>query len=228
MAKKRIVLSLRNISMDYGSRRILDGINLELYEGDFVAIVGKSGCGKTTLLNTIAGFLKFKGKMKKPSRVGMVFQDYSVFPWLTVKENIAFSLKKNSIAHYLKMAQLWDKRNEYPPLLSGGQIQRVAIARALATDPELLLMDEPYGSLDVFTREKMQHWLLEVWDTEKKTVLFVTHSVDEALILADRIVVMKKGKICCNFENTLKRPRSEKIRFEKDFLKLKKEIYESI
>lgn len=218
-------LIIENLNVNYNGLNVLENLNIEVKNNEFVAIVGKSGCGKTTLLNAIAGFIEHSGKIKKPNKIGVVFQNYAVFPWLTVYENIAFGVNnKEKINHYLGMVDLSDKRNNYPFELSGGQIQRVALARTLATNPELVLMDEPYGALDIYNRDKMQQWLLKIWSEEKKTVVFVTHSIEEAIFLADRVLLLKNKKIIKDFKIDLTRPRNKAIKFDNNFIELKKEI----
>ena len=219
-------LTIKNLSVKYNGNSVLDNLNLEVKENEFIVIVGKSGCGKTTLLNAIAGFIKSRGIIKKPQKIGVVFQNYAVFPWLSVKGNISFGLENNNktVEHYLKMIDLKYKKYNYPFELSGGQIQRVAIARALATNPDLILMDEPFGALDVFTRDKMQKWLLDIWKEERKTIVFITHSIEEAMFLADRVLILKDKNIKKDFKIHLKRPRNESIKFDKKFIDLKKRI----
>jgi NitT/TauT family transport system ATP-binding protein len=186
----------------------LQEINLEIPQGQFVCLLGPSGCGKSTLLNAVAGFapptsgsITADGQLVTapgPER-GMVFQEYALFPWMTVADNIAFGLEikgmaKGEIAvivdQLLKMLSLRDFRNRYPKDLSGGMRQRVAIARVLALDSPIMLMDEPFGALDALTRRNLQDELLRIWAELKKTIIFVTHSIEEAIYLADRIVVM--------------------------------------
>ncbi|SDG26611.1 MULTISPECIES: ABC transporter ATP-binding protein [unclassified Duganella] len=186
----------------------LKDINLEIPQGQFVCLLGPSGCGKSTLLNAVAGFappssgsITADGKLVTapgPER-GMVFQEYALFPWMTVAENVAFGLQikgqpKAQIAatveQLLTMLSLQDFRNRYPKDLSGGMRQRVAIARVLALDSPIMLMDEPFGALDALTRRNLQDELLRIWAELKKTIIFVTHSIEEAIYLADRIVVM--------------------------------------
>jgi NitT/TauT family transport system ATP-binding protein len=208
--------------------QILQDINLSIKENEFICFIGPSGCGKTTLLRIVAGLedptvgtITLDGELIKgpsPER-GMVFQEYSLFPWRTVIDNIAFGLELRGIPanermvrsrQYLKMVGLERFETRYPHELSGGMKQRVAIARALVNDPRALLMDEPFGALDAQTRNIMQSELLRIWSEEKKTVVFVTHSVDEAIYLADRIVIMsaRPGRIKDVIEIPLVRPRN--------------------
>jgi len=219
----------------------LADINLEIDEKEFICLVGPSGCGKTTLLRIIAGLEKpTSGDVRlddmpiagpDPQR-GMVFQEYSLFPWKSVIDNIAFGLEMKGVSRqerrqiaeeYLNIVNLEQFRDAYPHELSGGMRQRVAIARALANNPRVLLMDEPFGALDAQTRNVMQKELLEIWEETKKTVVFVTHSVDEAVYLADRIVVLspRPGKIEEVINVDLPRPRD---RTEPMFAELRKYI----
>ncbi len=219
----------------------LADINLEIEEKEFICLVGPSGCGKTTLLRIIAGLEKpTSGDVRldgvpiagpDPQR-GMVFQEYSLFPWKSVIDNIAFGLEMKGLSRqerreiaeeYLDIVNLEQFRDAYPHELSGEMRQRVAIARALANNPRVLLMDEPFGALDAQTRNVMQKELLEIWEETKKTVVFVTHSVDEAVYLADRIVVLspRPGKIEEVIDVNLPRPRD---RTEPVFADLRKYI----
>jgi NitT/TauT family transport system ATP-binding protein len=202
-------------------------INLSVEPGEFICIVGASGCGKSTLLRIVAGFegltsgeLRVMGAAVTapgPDR-GMVFQDYALFPWLTVEQNVAYGprqagLRKTEIDaltdRYVEMVGLTKFRTRYPFELSGGMKQRVAIARVLANDPAVILMDEPFGALDAITRDGLQHKLLEIWQTNRKTILFVTHSVDEAVYLADRVIVLSPhpGRLKIEVPVALPRPR---------------------
>jgi NitT/TauT family transport system ATP-binding protein len=225
-------IELRNLRVCYGGREVIHDINLRVEKGEFVAIVGKSGCGKSTLLNALAGFIDKEGDVLLPANFGMIFQNYAVFPWLTVKGNILFGIDRernagDKIARLqllLKMTDLTTEARKYPAELSGGQVQRVALARALARNPAVLLMDEPFGALDVYTREKMQAWLLEVWEIEKQAIVFVTHSIDEAIFLSDRVVVLGDGSILGAFRVPFGRPRAKALQFEVPFIELKKQI----
>ena len=191
---------------DGKSTSVLDDINLDVGDGEFVCLLGPSGCGKSTLLNAMAGFLAptsgqitVDGEAVRgpdPRRI-FVFQERGVFPWLTVEGNIGFGLFKLSrqererrIAHYIKMVGLEGFEKTYPPELSGGMKQRLEVARALAVNPDMLFLDEPFGALDSITRLIMRGELLRIWGAERKTIIFVTHDIDEAVQLADRVVVM--------------------------------------
>jgi NitT/TauT family transport system ATP-binding protein len=222
-------LVLRNVTRTYdaenGSREALENINLEVKPREFLCIVGPSGCGKTTLLRMIAGLdYPTSGEIildgtpvegPSPDR-GMVFQEFSLFPWRTVLKNVEFGLRiqgkrdiKRTAEHYIELVGLTGFEHSYPFQLSGGMKQRVAIARALATEPAILLMDEPFGSVDAQTRNVLQEELLEIWKRTKKTILFVTHSVDEAVYLADRVVVIssRPGRILEILPVDIERPR---------------------
>jgi len=185
---------------------VLEDINLDVGDGEFVCLLGPSGCGKSTLLNTMAGFLSptsgeitVDGEAVRgpdPRRI-FVFQERGVFPWLTVEGNIGFGLfklprqeRERRIAHYIKMVGLEGFEKTYPPELSGGMKQRLEVARALAVNPDMLFLDEPFGALDSITRLIMRGELLRIWQAERKTIIFVTHDIDEAVQLADRVVVM--------------------------------------
>lgn len=203
-------LTAQHLSMVYErdgkTTAVLDDINLEIADGEFICIVGPSGCGKSTFLNTLAGFLlptsgsvTIDGEsVTGPNRKRiLVFQEHGVFPWLTVEGNIAFGLSKLSraereqrVAHYVQMVRLNGFEQSYPSDLSGGMKQRLQVARALAVNPDILYLDEPFGALDSITRVIMRGELLRIWQTERRTILFVTHDIDEAVQLADRVVVL--------------------------------------
>jgi NitT/TauT family transport system ATP-binding protein len=227
---------------------VLKDINLEFDKGEFVSILGPSGCGKSTLLSIVAGLTKSTSGgitvagnlIKKPGKDrGMVFQQAALFPWLNVRDNVTFPLKKEmpksdarqQAAKYLHMVQLGNYQDHYPHELSGGMQQRVAIARALAMDPEVLLMDEPFGALDEQTRSRLHGQLETIWMETKKTVLFVTHSISESIKLSDRIIVMgtRPGTILADIKVEIPRPREshkeEMVKIEEHIMSyLKKEI----
>ncbi|HXY87682.1 MAG TPA: ABC transporter ATP-binding protein [Candidatus Acidoferrales bacterium] len=199
---------LENVSKTYDGFSALDGVSFTVDAGEFVCIIGPSGCGKTTLLKLIAGLEKpTSGSIKMDNKVitgpgsdrGMIFQEYALFPWRTVMGNVEFGLelkclKKNDMRKiaekYIDLVGLAQFKDSYPNELSGGMKQRVGIARALANDPTIILADEPFGALDAQTRNQMQEEFLRIWRVEHKMILFVTHSVDEAMFLADKIVLM--------------------------------------
>ena len=187
---------------------VLAGITLEIAPSEFVCLLGPSGCGKTTLLNCLAGFVTpTAGKVlvggravvDTPPEIGIVFQEHALFPWFTVQQNVEYGLRVMGVVpserarrtrHFVELVGLRGFEGHYPHQLSGGMKQRVGIARALAVGPSVLLMDEPFGALDAFTREALQEELLRIWERDRKTVLFVTHSIAEAVFLADRVVVI--------------------------------------
>ncbi|MEG0332469.1 MAG: ABC transporter ATP-binding protein [Clostridium sp.] len=229
---KDTIISVNNLEKIFKTRedlvvKALNNININVYENEFICIVGPSGCGKSTLLRIIAGLdeategsVEFMGRVHtKPTRdIGMVFQNYSLLPWKTVIDNIGLGLEFSGVnkkervevsKKYLDIIGMNEFKYAYPYELSGGMQQRVAIARALANDPKVLLMDEPFGALDAHTRIILQRELLNIWDKNKKTILFVTHSVDEAIYLADKIVVMssKPGEIKEIIDVNIERPR---------------------
>ena len=242
-AKKLIVKDLEIVYCKHNrSLTAVKGLSFASRENEFLCLLGPSGCGKTTALNAIGGFLSPKNgeillngePITGPTRrIGIVFQNYALFPWKSVNDNIAAGLRmkglspykiQKTVNNYLKVMQLANYSEFYPNELSGGMQQRVAVARTLANDPEIILMDEPYGALDVYTRDKMQKWLLDIWQKERKTILFVTHSIEEAIYLADRVLVLKDKAIRKEFRINFRRPRSCDIKFDKSFIELKKRI----
>lgn len=223
----------------------LDRIDLKVKDGEFVCILGPSGCGKTTLLRIIAGLEKKTdgGLILKGNEIsgpgpdrGMVFQEFALFPWRTVRRNVEFGLevkgvppeKRREISNrYIDLVGLKGFEDSHPNQLSGGMKQRVGIARALANEPAILLMDEPFGALDAQTRNQMQKELLGIWQETKKTVVFITHSVDEAVYLSDRVVVMssRPGRVKTIHDIDLPRPRD---RASQGFINLRKTILEEL
>lgn len=222
----------------------IKNLNVSVKEHEFIALVGPSGCGKTTLLKMIAGLVPVSGgeiildgrKIMGPGRDrGLVFQQFTLFPWLSVRENISFGLevhkvdkkKKNDIvSHYLGVTGLKDFADFYPKNLSGGMQQRVAIARTLANNPTILLMDEPFGSLDSQTRSHLQEFLTQLWEAEHTTILFVTHDVGEALFLADTVYVLSKRPMGIRsvFSVPFPRPRTHALKHMKEFFDLENTI----
>lgn len=224
-------IKVDNVSISYGKYRALNKISFECRDGEFISIVGRSGSGKTTFLNALAGFVPYEGYIKMPKSIGYVFQQFALFPWMTVEKNIAFGLGymsrlecKKRVDEMLKQVDMIDFKKRYPNQLSGGQVQRVALARSLAPNPDVLLMDEPYGSLDHHTRDKMQDWLLSIWKESRKTILFVTHYVEEAIYLSDRIIIIRDKKSVQNVQVPFSRPRTNELRFSERFLDMKLQI----
>ncbi|MFN0161706.1 MAG: ABC transporter ATP-binding protein [Burkholderiales bacterium] len=216
-------------------------VSLKVADGEFVCIVGPSGCGKTTLLNVVAGLLKYdEGSLRIGGALvngpgisrAVVFQHASLLPWRTVTGNARYGMEmqrrfdeatmRDRAAHFIALVGLAGFESRYPSELSGGMQQRVNLARALATDPEVLLMDEPFAALDAQTREFMQSELLKIWSKQKKTVLFITHQIDEAAYLADRVVVMgtRPGRIKREFAVPFARPRALSVKRDPEFLRL--------
>ena len=232
-----------------GKTVALNGVNLDIYNNEFICVVGPSGCGKSTLLNIIAGLheatsgeVLVDGVKVEGTGVdrGVVFQQYALFPWLTVKKNVEFGLKlkkditkeqREQIAmKYIKMVGLEKFVNSYPKELSGGMKQRVAIARAYAVNPSLLLMDEPFGALDAQTRTQLQTELLKTWEEEKKTCFFITHDVEEAILLASRVVVMsaRPGRIKEVIDIDIPYPRNQETKMLPRFTELKNYIWQNV
>ena len=231
-----------------GDLVVLDRLDLEVREGEFATIVGTSGCGKSTFLHIVAGLTTPSAgdvfidghKIQGPGRDrGMVFQSYTLFPWMSVQKNVEFALKKSPVgpkekqeltAYYIDMVGLRGFEDSFPGQLSGGMKQRVAIARALVYHPSVLLMDEPFGALDAQTRGLMQELLLDVWDKNKCTVLFVTHDVDEAIFMSDHVYIMttRPGAVKRELEIPLLRPRTYEVVMTPEFTTLKREIVDAI
>lgn len=223
----------------------LNGVDMEIRENEFVCVVGPSGCGKSTLLNIIAGLerptsgrvcVKGKEGVNPGSERGVIFQQYALFPWLTVKKNVKFGLKLRGVKEpelseiadkYIRLVGLEEFGDSYPKELSGGMKQRVAIARAYAVNPEILLMDEPFGALDAQTRTQLQTELLETWEKEKKTCFFITHDVEEAIILAQRVVIMsaRPGRVKEIVPVNIPYPRTQETKMTKEFLDLKVHVW---
>ena len=245
-------LKIDNVKKIYQTRKgemtALNGVNLDIKENEFICVVGPSGCGKSTLLNIIAGLdtptsgaVYIDGKKIEGTGTerGVVFQQYALFPWLTVLKNVMFGLKlqgksdaeaKEIAKKYIKMVHLEDFVNHYPKELSGGMKQRVAIARAYAVKPEVLLMDEPFGALDAQTRTQLQTELLKTWESERKTCFFITHDVDEAIILAQRVIVMsaRPGRIKDIVDIDIPYPRDQETKMSPRFMELKNHIWSQV
>lgn len=247
-------VSIESVSKTYSSVRnadtaALQDVQIEVSRGQFVTIVGPSGCGKSTLLYIIAGLVKpSRGRIlvdgapvSGPSpRCGIVFQEFRIFPWKTVRQNVTFGLelrnhvpareREETAQRYLGLVGLGGFENYLPKELSGGMKQRVAIAQTLACEPEVILMDEPFGSLDSLTRESLQDEILQVWQTSGKTILFVTHSIEEAVYLGQRVLVMspRPGAIVREFEIALPYPRTPALRTSRALAEMRQEIWQII
>ena len=231
-----------------GTLEVLRNVNIEVANRQFISILGPSGCGKSTLLRMVAGLdtpttgiISLDGKpVHGPGADrGMVFQSYTLFPWLTVLQNVCFGLREKGLPlreqqeiarRFLAKVGLSGFENHFPKQLSGGMQQRTALARALANDPRILLMDEPFGALDHQTRELMQELLLGIWESERKTVLFVTHDIDEAVFMGNRVVVMsaRPGRIKCDIPVPLQHPRHYAMKTTAPFMELKARLTEEI
>ncbi len=247
-----VKVHIENVVKKFNTRKgevvALNGANFDIHENEFVCVVGPSGCGKSTLLNIIGGpeeptegrvlVVGQEGTGPGPDR-GSVFQQYALFPWLTVLENVKFGLKlqgksdkeaEEIALKYIKLVELQDFVHSYPKELSGGMKQRVAIARAYAVNPKVLLMDEPFGALDAQTRTQLQSELLETWEKEQKTCFFITHDVEEAIILAQRVVIMyaRPGRVKEIVDIDIPYPRTQETKMSPRFLELKNHIWSQV
>ncbi len=245
-------VEIENLSVSFkrkGMRvEVLDSINLQFNSGEFSCLLGPSGCGKSTILNVIAGFIKptsgcvfvDKQKIRTPgAERGFVFQQYSLLPWKTTLQNVEFGLKirgmpkserQELVNDYLNRVGLYKHRHSYPHQLSGGMQQRASIIRALVNSPSVLLMDEPFAALDAQTRQMMRELLLTIWGDLKTTVIFVTHDIEEAIFLSDRIFVMgfNPGNIKAKIDVFLERPRQIDSLLSPEFVKLNRQVFELI
>ena len=241
-------LLVQNLCKRFGDKTVLEDINFSMQSGEFVTFVGSSGCGKSTLLRLIAGLDHPSGGRIQvdgcpvegpgPDR-GMVFQKYSLYPWLNAADNVAFGMRlqgmssadvRDRTAYFLEVVGLQDAATKLPRELSGGMQQRVAIARALATNPSVLLLDEPFGALDLQIRETMQDFLLKLWQRTGLTVLLITHDVEEALVLAQRVHVLapNPGRIIRSLDVTLNKSDLDQLRLSSDFLQLRRSLATSL
>jgi NitT/TauT family transport system ATP-binding protein len=227
---------------------VLKDINFKLYPREFVCLVGSSGCGKSTLLNIVAGLAKpTTGQVLVDGKIvtgpgsdrGMVFQGYTLYPWLTVAQNVAFGLQlqkvpkieqRERVSYFLNVVGLTQFASSYPKQLSGGMKQRVAIARALANEPAVLLMDEPFGALDAQTKEQMQQFLMELWEQTHTTVLMITHDVEEAIFLSQRIYVMstRPGRLKLEVPIALPEHRDLEMKLSSEFIGIKRDIVHAL
>jgi len=243
------VVRIRDVWMTFPGKtrdkdvHVLEGVHAEVRNGEFVCIVGPSGCGKSTLLNIVAGFIPptagqvtVEGKLvtRPDARRIFVFQENGVFPWLTVAQNVGFGLQRREpterdriVHHYIEMVGLTGFERAFPRELSGGMRQRVEIARALAAQPSIIYMDEPFGALDYLTRLKMRADLIRIWQEERKTILFVTHDIEEAVQLADRVLVMTRRPATIKEEIRIDLPRPRDID-SPDYLRVRDRIFDAM
>jgi NitT/TauT family transport system ATP-binding protein len=233
-----------------GAKRFtaIESLTLDIADGEIVTVVGPSGCGKSTAMNMVAGLIPQSGGQvlvggkpvegPGPDR-GVIFQQYALFPWMTVRENVEFGLKiqgqpadarRMTAMHYLGLVGLSDFADAYPKTLSGGMKQRCAIARAYAVNPSVLLMDEPFGALDALTRVRLQDQLLDTWSKDKRTVMFITHDVDEAVYIAHRVIVLaaNPGRLQEVIEVDLPFPRTEEIRLSPAFTDIRNRVWRAV
>ena len=252
MTHPRIVFDHVSVQFpgDRGPTSVVDDVSYAINDREFVSVIGPSGCGKTTMMNIVAGFMQpssgtvtLDGQTitgPGPDR-GVIFQEYGIFPWLTVKENIAFGLRlaanrteagarEDICQRYMRLMGLADFADAWPRMLSGGMRQRLALARAYAVKPQFLLMDEPFGALDAQTREVMHDLILHVFKLEKATIVFVTHDVEEAIYLGQRIVLLapRPGRIDTIYKVPFTGPRHQELKHTREFLDMKREILERI
>ncbi|HET8569007.1 MAG TPA: ABC transporter ATP-binding protein [Candidatus Limnocylindria bacterium] len=243
-----LALSARGVQMEYRDRQTghsllaIESVDLDVADGEFVSLLGPSGCGKSTFLKIVNGLLRSTGgeirlrSAGKAREDAMVFQDAALFPWYSVVDNVAYGLVCSGVPRkearrralpYVELVGLKGFEHKYPYQLSGGMQQRANLARALAVDSEILLMDEPFAALDAQTRESMQAELLRIWNAAKKTVLFVTHQIDEAIYLSDRVVVMaaRPGRIIADIEIELPRPRELSVKQTPQFTRYEAQIW---
>jgi NitT/TauT family transport system ATP-binding protein len=250
-----VKIAVRGVSVDYESSerqrfRALERVDIDLRSGEFVCVVGPSGCGKSTLIGAIAGFLPLQeGSISLDGRPvkgpgadrGVVFQEYALLPWLTVLGNVALGLKIKGVSraerearsrHFLQLVGLSDAADKYPHQLSGGMKQRAAVARTLTSEPEIILMDEPFAAIDAQNRLVLQEEVLRLWDTLRLTILFVTHSVDEAVFLADRVIVMAPhpGRVAGMVDVPIERSRRiwPSIGSDPEFLRIRDDVHDRV
>lgn len=221
---------LKNVKKSYGDKVIFDNFDIEFEQGKITAVLGRSGCGKTTLLNIICGSADYTGEVERPDKISYIFQSQRLVPNLTVYKNLEYVLsyirdkneKNKRIKEVLKMVEMYDEKEKYPSQLSGGMAQRVSLARAFVYDAPLMLMDEPFKGLDVSLKKRIIDVFKKLYESDKRTVVFVTHDIDEALFLADRIIVLEEGgKVV--YDKSLSVDRAD--RKAGDFAEIKNEIY---
>lgn len=245
---ERNMISIQGISKHFGEFKALERVDLNVEKGEFVVLLGASGCGKSTLLNLVAGFeqptsgsIHVNGREVRgvDPHCGMVFQQYALFPWLTVEDKVAFGLKMKGVpkaerqetAHrFIEMVGLRGFEKKFPGALSGGMRQRVSIARVLANDPDVILLDEPFAALDAMTRQVLQDELLQIYEKSRKTIIFITHSIDEALLLSTRMLIMsaRPGRVVTDIRNDLPMPRNADVQLSARYNELKSQIWGTV
>ncbi|MBN9117408.1 MAG: ABC transporter ATP-binding protein [Pandoraea sp.] len=242
------MIVIDGVAKRYGDFQALERVDMNIARGEFVVLLGASGCGKSTLLNLITGFdapttgrIRVNGREVKgiDPHCGMVFQQYALFPWLSVLDNVAFGLKMKGVdkasryataRRYIDTVGLRGFEDRYPKALSGGMRQRVSIARVLANDPDVILLDEPFAALDAMTRQVLQEELLQIYQKSGKTIVFITHSIDEALMLSTRMVIMsaRPGRVACDLPNDLPMPRDAQVQLSPRYNELKSQIWNTV
>jgi NitT/TauT family transport system ATP-binding protein len=247
-AKLEVVHIAKSFGRGSGTLPVIEDISLSVADLEFVSLLGPSGCGKSTMLRIIDGLIPpDAGEIRIDGRAidgpghgrGMVFQSFDLFPWRTARENVEFGLqmlgvgraeRRKRAQHWIELVGLQGFENAYPHQLSGGMQQRVGIARALAIDPKVLLMDEPFGALDVQTRDLLQDELLSIWQKQRKTVVFVTHSIEEAIYLADRVILLsaRPARVERTIDVPFPRPRNEDMKSTPEFVELRSEIWKTL
>lgn len=237
--EKKITVKVEALNVSYGENTILKDLEFSIKENEFFVLVGKSGSGKTTLLKSIAGLLDYNGEIETKGDLRLVFQDDRLLPWLKVSQNIQLGIPTHNNSHIEKdhklsietkekIAQvsehlgIEDLLRKYPDQISGGEKQRVSIARAFISEPQIVLMDEPFKSLDIFTKENIYDWLLNFWRELGSSIIYVTHDLEEALLLGDRVALLQDGQIIKNIEVPFDRPRNNDIKYTVKFTEYRK------
>ncbi len=237
--EKKITVKVENLNVNYGENTILNDLSFSIKENEFFVLVGKSGSGKTTLLKSISGLLDYNGRIVTNGELRLVFQDDRLLPWLKVSQNIKLGIPvynnnhidrdhklseetKEKIVQVSEHLEIEDLLRKYPDQISGGEKQRVSIARAFISEPQIVLMDEPFKSLDIFTKENIYDWLLNFWRKLGSSIIYVTHDLEEALFLGDRVALLQDGQIIKSIEVPFDRPRNKNIKYSDKFTEYRK------